>query len=204
VYITIPPITKGSLDKVLRREAENMKEHGIDGLLIGNLGHADMFKDSGLPLMGDYSLNIYNSQSVMEAKNLGLEGVTLSHELSLPMIKSIKGFGLDLELAVYGRIPIFISEHCPIESANFSQKTHSPCGLCQKRDYYMRDRKGASFPILGDPISCKTTLLNKDIFNRLEYVKELASSNCANFRLYFYEENPYEIRKVIDEFHSIL
>jgi putative protease len=204
VYISIPPITKGNLDNILREESKGLKNFGVDGLLLGNPGHIEMFKDSGLPLMGDYSFNIYNNESVAVAKELSLNGVTMSHELTLPMLKNLRSLGLDLEVTVYGRIPVFISEHCPIESSNFSSKVDTPCGLCQKRDFYIIDRKGAKFPVMGDPLSCKTTLLNKDIFNRPDYIEELEYSNCRNFRLYFYEESPVDIQREVNKFKELL
>ena len=53
---------------------------GIDGLLVTNLGAINKFKDLGLELIGDYSLNIYNAISADFYKSQGLNVGALSCE----------------------------------------------------------------------------------------------------------------------------
>ena len=201
VYLAVPPVTRGEADERLREQARSLKDHGIDGLLIGNMGHLELLADSGMPLVGDYSMNIFNSQSVKVAADLGLQGVVLSHELTLSQVKRIHNYGIELEETVYGRVPVMISEHCPIGSQVSHSREGRKCGLCKRGDYFLKDRTGAEFPVMGDPESCRTTLLNKEILNVPEYVRELRSAGVTAFRLYFYEEDAKEMKRVAESYH---
>ncbi len=200
VYISVPPVTRGEADNTLRRQAKSLGDMGIDGLLAGNISHLELLSASGLPMTGDYSLNIYNSRSVKAAAELGLKGVTLSPELTLSQMKSIDSFGMELEAAVYGRIPVMISEHCPIGSQICHRPDSRKCGLCQSGRYYLKDRTGAEFPVTGDPSSCRTAILNKDNLYVPESVHALWSSGITSFRLYFNDEAPEEMAKLIERF----
>ena len=200
VYLAVPPVTRGEADGRLREQTRSLKDYGIDGLLVGNLGHLELLADSGLPILGDYSMNIFNSQSVKVAADLGMQGVTLSHELTLSQMKNIYNYGIQMEATVYGRVPVMISEHCPIGSQVSRSPEGRKCGLCEKGDYFLKDRAGAEFPVVGDPDSCRTTVLNKDILKVPQYVPELWATGVTSFRLYFYEEDAKEMNRVAEFF----
>ncbi|MFA5635572.1 MAG: hypothetical protein WC977_06665, partial [Anaerovoracaceae bacterium] len=72
--------------------------------------------------------------------------------------------------------------------------------LCEKSDYFLKDRAGAEFPVVGDPGSCRTTILNKDILKVPQYVPELWATGVTSFRLYFYEEDAKEMNRVAEFF----
>lgn len=197
VFALIPPITRGEEDKCLKEQAKEFLNIGIDGVLIGNISHVEMLADCGLPIIGDYSLNIYNSQSIKAASKLGLKGITLSHELTLSEIKNICNCGIEMEATVYGRLPVMISEHCPIGSEISDKKDSIKCGLCQKGSYYLKDRTGAKFPVIGDPLSCRSTVLSFDKLYVPESVQGLSESGVTTFRLSINDESPCEINKLI-------
>ncbi|MGI6733680.1 MAG: DUF3656 domain-containing U32 family peptidase [Anaerovoracaceae bacterium] len=202
VYLSAPPVTRGEADSRLKEQAKELKGSGVDGLLIGNLGHLELLAEADLPMVGDYSLNIYNSQSVRAAAGLGFTGVTLSHELTLSQMKEIHSFGIELEATVYGRVPVMISEHCPIGSQLSRSPDGRRCGLCKRGRYFLKDRTGAEFPVIGDPESCRSTILNKDKLRVPEYVGALLDSGVGLFRLYFYEEDPNEMREIMEIFRQ--
>jgi len=62
-------------------------------------------------IVSEYA-NIFNSYSINTCKNLGVDRVILSNELSLDDIKEIKK-SLDLIVNVYSRPVEMITEHCP-------------------------------------------------------------------------------------------
>lgn len=202
VFIAVPPVTSGEAGRSLKRQASELKDIGAEGILIGNIGHIELFSGCGLPLFGDSSLNIYNSESLVKASQLGLRGVMLSPELNDREIKSIRNNGIETEVAAYGRIPVMVSENCPIGSGISGKTGKLNCGLCLKGSYYLRDRTGAEFPVLGDPRSCRSTVLNCNRICRLESVRELLESGVGIFRMYIYDENPEEIKKTASLFKA--
>lgn len=204
VMLSVPPITRGAEDRILKEQVSEVLNIGIDGVLIGNTGHIEILADSGLPVFGDYSLNIYNSLSVKAAAELGLKGITLSHELSLTEIKKIRNCGIETEATVYGRIPVMISEHCPIGSEISKRPDSIKCGLCERGRYCLKDRTGAEFPVTGDPLSCRSTILNCSKICVPEFTEEMFSSGVTTFRLYFDDEDKNEVQSIISLFRSAL
>lgn len=184
VFAAIPPITKGAMDEELRLFCVRLEGLGIDGILLGNVSHVEMFANYGLPMFGDYSFNVYNSDTVKVAADLGLKGLTLSHELSPDQLRKIRSYGIQLEATVSGRIPVMISEHCPIGSELSDKPAGVPCNLCVKGGYSLKDRTGAEFPMLGDPQSCRCTILDSKIRRQEDYMEALSDSEITVFRRY--------------------
>lgn len=204
VFAAIPAVTRGREDQMLKEQAGKLAPLGIDGILIGNLSHMELLVDSRLPLVGDHSLNIYNSQSVKIAAGSGLQGITLSHELSLSEMKKIDGFGIEIEATVYGRVPVMTSEHCPIGSEVSDRPDSRNCGLCHKGRYLLKDRMGAEYPVIGDSISCRSTLLHWDKRYVPEHIKELSAAGVTVFRLYLDDEGPESIKEIGTVFRGSL
>lgn len=197
----LPPVTRGKYDKFLKSKLNQLSSTELEGILIGNLSQLEILKKSNIPLYGDYSLNIFNSKSVKTAVELGLKGITMSHELTLKQIKNINIKDIEIETTVYGRIPVMTSEHCPI-GAELNYKNNEVCGLCKKGDYYIRDRINKDFPIVCDPIDCRCTILNADKLLVPNVIDELKTSRVNTFRLYIYDENPEDIEELIKLFNE--
>ena len=59
-------------------------QYGLDGLLVSNIGAMHKFRDIGLPMVGDFNLNVYNHMSAkLYHDHFGLERVHASLELPL-------------------------------------------------------------------------------------------------------------------------
>lgn len=199
VYGALPPITKGEEDRILREMNSRIKSLELDGLLVGNWGHLEMARDWDLPVWGDYSFNLYNGKSLKTVQSLGLVGATLSHELMPQDVKAIENRGLELEATVYGRLPAMVSEHCPIGSELGASGDGLHCGLCDIGRYYLKDRKGAVYPILGDPVSCRSTILHFEKRNWSNHIKSLHESGVSSFRYYMEDESVEEMNRAIEK-----
>ncbi len=194
IMVWLPPITRGNYDQWLRNNNEQKNFDGLDGILIGNLSHIKTLQNIDIPMYGDYSLNIFNSKSMKFFKMLGLSGVTLSPELTLQQIRNMESMDIGVEAAVYGRLPLMISEHCPIGSE--IGKKSKQCGLCHQ-PYFLSDRKDKKFPLLLDSMDCKSTILNADKLWVPDLIQPLSEAGVSTFRLYFYDESPKEIARRI-------
>jgi putative protease len=87
-------------------------EIGVCGALCTNLSHIKPVLKLGLSAGGDFSLNVFNSRSVMALKNMGLSFYTPSFELSIPQIRDL-GKYIEAEGIVYGRLPMMLLENPP-------------------------------------------------------------------------------------------
>ena len=51
---------------------EKVRDLGVGGVLVGNIGHLSLTRDLGLELYGDYGLNVFNSRSLDYLRQKGL------------------------------------------------------------------------------------------------------------------------------------
>ena len=166
--------------------------------MIGNPAHVRMLSGLEIPLVGDYSLNLTNSFTAAALHNLGLKGATLSPELSTEEMKAIKGSGLSLEAIIYGRVPVMVTEHCPIGGKE-PNANESSCQLCQMGKYDLQDRTGAEFPVLGDQESCRCTILDAKKQRRTFRGGRNGAGEITGFRINCYDETVEELRRIIEK-----
>ena len=132
--VFLPPVAMDSEVEELTEQLKNLKENGIMYALVSNIGQISLASSLGFKLIGDFRLNVTNSESAYIYRNLGVEHLILSPELTLPKARDIGG-----GLITYGRIPLMVTERCFI-GENFG------CDKCNKAA--LTDRKGEKFPMM--------------------------------------------------------
>ena len=125
----------------------------LSAVAIGNLGHLPIAESLGLPLWGDLWLNLFNSESLLFWKELGLESAAVSMELRWQQLRDLRKV-LPCEAVVYGRLPLMIMENCVIRNQlgcrdagrDYADRS-AACRCGQDND--LIDRTGARFPLVG-------------------------------------------------------
>lgn len=207
VYIYMPSITRGNYDKLIESRMDEIIDLGIDGLLVGNIGLLGQEKfSSKLNIMGDYSLNCFNSSSLKQLAELGLNGVTLSLELTLNQIRDLEDIpGFAKEAVVYGRIPLMTSEYCPVGSLAGGFSSNKQCtAACQKNQYYLKDRMGAQFPVICDRVDCRSTIFNSNVFLLEENIDKIKQAGVDIIRLNFTDETPDEMVEIVNMHRALV
>lgn len=200
VYGWIPPITRGNYEGLIERFIQKLDALGssmLDGILVGNIGTAERLKGRGLHLSGDISMNLFNSMSVWKMSEIGLESLTLSVELTLSQVVDISkklmadnGSRPALETAVYGRLPLMISEYCPVGCTEGGYTSSAKCsGCCSKGDSALQDRLGFEFPVICDRLDCRSTILNSNLLFIPDDVGSLKKAGVDIFRMYIWDED---------------
>lgn len=173
--------TRLILPRIMRHEDINVMEQmdaGIwnlfDAYQAGNLGAIYFLKSKGVrTIIGDYSLNIFNSIGVEQLANLGIKGVVLSPELQYREIQDITAKAvIPCEIMIFGYIPLMIMEYCPVGEMN------RKCSRCElERGYRLVDRKGLSFPLKRRKVArCYTEILNSQLLmvaDEMERISEI-------------------------------
>jgi putative protease len=121
-YIYMPTIIKGNYKNLFYANAENsVKKYNIKGFVISNICNIKLLNelftdlDKYFKLVANYSFNIYNSDTVLALKKLGVSRFTISPELDKKTINSLCDYNyLQKELIVYGRIPLINMNYCPL------------------------------------------------------------------------------------------
>ena len=140
-------------DQAALRALLQQHRQKLSAVAIGNLGHLPIAEGLGLPLWGDLGLNLFNSESLLFWKELGLESAAVSMELRWQQLRDLRKV-LPCEAVVYGRLPLMIMENCVIRNqlgcrdAGRDYADRSPACRCGQENVLV-DRTGAQFPLVG-------------------------------------------------------
>jgi putative protease len=135
--VALPSVIFDSERENVRQMLFDAKKRGAEHVLVGNLGHLSLARESGLRIHGDIRLNAVNSSTVAYLEALGIEDVVLLPELSMAQMRDIGGKSYAL---VYGRAPLMITEKCV-------GKESGGCDACNSGKTVLTDRRGVEFPV---------------------------------------------------------
>lgn len=171
----------------------------LSAVAIGNLGHLPIAESLGLPLWGDLGLNLFNSESLLFWKELGLESAAVSMELRWQQLRDLRKV-LPCEAVVYGRLPLMIMENCVIRNelgcrdAGRDYADRSPACRCGQENVLV-DRTGAQFPLVGQWGHRCEIENSKVLF--LADKPEWRQLGLTRARLRFTTESPEECARVL-------
>ena len=197
----LPRIWKDPDEPLLAEWLTHAKALGVTAAAVGNLGHLPLLRGSGLTLMGDLGLNVFNARSAEFLRGKGLASACLSFELRGAQIRDMAK-PLPAEAVVYGRLPLMITENCLIKNKTGCRldakgSAVPDCGPC-RRQHLLHDRTGAKFPLLPafghrtEIQNCKSVYLADRadwnqlglIYARLRFTTESAEECVRIFRAY--------------------
>ena len=138
--VVLPPVIFEHERSAVADMLTRAKQVGVKYVMIGNIGHLSLGKSVGLIPVGDFRLNITNSETASELEAMGVSSMILSPELTLPQIRDIGGA---TEVIVYGRIPLMTLEKC-------IGKELADCRSCTDGRLTLKDRRGFTFPVLRE------------------------------------------------------
>ena len=167
---------------------------GVTSVLSGNIGHISLARSLGMQVRGDFGLNVFNSRSLQYLQRQGLLSALCSFELTLPQIRDMSK-DIPMELLAYGRLPLMLTENCLIRNRTGN------CA-CTSGATKLVDRRGQEFPVVRDPGTCRSVILNGKKLYLLDRRKNLQQLGVWALRLQFTTENPSEVNRVISDYQS--
>ena len=199
LYVKTSSIIKGEFDRVCS-SIDKVKPY-IKGLITSNIGLINVYKDS-LMIIGDYKLNIMNSQSLAFYQN-EITIPTLSMELNRGEIKEIlrnnKG---NNAYVIYGKPELMISEYCPIGSTFGGRKTNVNCNaICTRDRFTLIDRVNERNRVMTD-LFCRSYILNPVPLNLFDEVNNLKEIGIKTFRFDFRDESYKDVIKVLNMYRN--
>lgn len=199
-YIYMPTIVKTNYKNIVLNSIEQILfAYSIKGFVLSNIADFELLKKyrKDYKFIGNYSLNVFNNNSIDEYKKAGLNRVTLSRELNQETMKEIiSNSSIDTEMIVYGNLPLMASSYCFLGKTN---KCFPDCGTNCKKDntYYLKDRLGFSFRVIPDNMQTVSLICNSKTLSIS--TKDLP----INFvRLDFIDETIDEMNKAIDKAYN--
>ena len=212
----LPAVTRGNYEKLIEKYIKGKVK--LDGILAGSIGTVHRVR--GLRLAGDISMNLFNTLSIREAAEMGLESVALSIEMTLQQIVGLNNINNPMktpvntqikvpskapmiETAVYGRLPLMISEYCPVGCVEGGCSTASKCsGCCSQGEYSLQDRLGVEFPVLCDRLDCRSTILNSNVLFVPDSMRSLSAAGVNIFRLFIWDETQKVIKELVQLYRA--
>ena len=194
IYLKIPNIIKSEFESVCDYINNNLSN--IKGIITANLGIISRFSNK-ISIIGDYKLNIFNSYAGDFYKNY-LMGTCISAELNQKEIKELSSkSSLPLQIMVYGKYELMVSEYCAIGSVFGNKSNNNDCTeQCTKGCYTLKDRKNEEFRINTDKY-CRSYIYNNVPVNLISNMTEIIKNNISCFRLDFIHEDYEQTLEVL-------
>ena len=177
-----------------------------DGVLVRNLGAAHWFRNKGVKMIGDFSLNTANPESVALWQDFGMRLLTVSYDLNAAQLADLlkSGCGPALELTLHQHIPMFHTEHCVF--CTFLSNGHSfkDCGQpCEHHKVRIMDRTHAMHYLRSDE-GCRNTMFNGQAQSAARYVDGMRRCGLNRFRLELLDETAEKTTELIEHYRSLL
>lgn len=200
LYIYVPSIIKTNYKNIALSTIEQaVMIYNIKGFIVSNIGDFELFKkySKDYEFIGNYTLNVFNNNTMEEYRKLGLSRITLSRELNQELIKEmLANANINTEMIVYGNLPLMASSYCFLGETN---KCYPDCGTnCKKNNkYYLKDRLGFNFRVVPNSIETVTLICNSKTLS--VSTKDLP----VNFvRLDILDESINEINEAVDKAYN--
>ncbi len=190
VAAVLPRVVWGREQEKLARALDTAQNAGVREALIGNLGQLELTVPRGLSARGDFGLNVFNSAAAGELRRLGFASLTASFELLLAQIRALSK-PLPTELIAYGRLPLMLTENCVI-------RNRTGACACEGALTRLVDRTGAEFPVVNDPGTCRSVILNGKKLYLLDQRDKLRDLGLWALRLCFTTESARETDQVLE------
>lgn len=174
-----------------------------DGLMAGSLSgllwaeHAGWKK--GLSLQ--HSAYIFNHETWdFFMRRFSLDSYTLPFELNRKEGKNLPAE--NMEMVVYGRIPMMISANCVRKTSGECRISHTQESLSQglpmrSNRFFLKDRYQAEFPVQINCRHCMNTIFNSVPLSLHQYLSEIRKRSVQALRLDFTDESAADTGKII-------
>ncbi|MFN7561724.1 MAG: DUF3656 domain-containing protein [Prosthecobacter sp.] len=202
VWLATPRIQKSG-EAGFFKLIQRAEPHGV---LIRNLGAMAFFSGEGIPMTGDFSLNVANPLTAEILKKSGLERLTISYDLSIEQVLDLLGGAPPewFELTLHQHMPMFHMEHCAFAAFMSEGTDFTNCGRpCEKHRVHLRDRVGMAHPLKAD-VGCRNTLFNAVAQTGAQYVTALRQAGLGAFRIELLEEDKDESLRILRTYQDLL
>lgn len=168
-------------------------DQGFTSLMVGNWGDLYWGLQQGAEIMADYSLNVFNMQSLQFLLNLGLGTVCLSPELNFNQLHSFRDFA-KVEILIHGELMLMESQHCMLGSTLGA--TAGKCAVCSQDKYCLQDEKGYQFPVATDA-DCRFYVFNSRTMCIIEDLERVINQGPQSIRIEARLYNDAELSKTV-------
>ena len=205
LYIYLPVIIKANYKYLLANYIKMaIENYPIKGFVFSNVGNIEYLKflckrhNKDFDLIANYTVNVFNNNTVKEFLDLGINTIGISPELNKSAIISLcNSYGNNLELFAYGNVPLMNTNYCLLGKSNKCYPNCSKQCFNTNQKFFLEDRIGFNFRFIPDNIQTITT-----IFNSRTTSIDTNDFNVKSLRINLLDENIEEINKIISTVKS--
>lgn len=177
-----------------------------DEVLVRNLGALEFFRQSGLSLVGDFSLNVTNSLSANWFLSKGLNRFTPSYDLNSAQLLDLidHSDAARVEVTAHHYMPAFHMEHCVFAAFLSTGSSYKDCGRpCEKHRVELRDSSGALHPLKADA-ECRNTMFNGTPQSIMSLFPQLLDRGVSRYRVEALFEDAPRLRHKVEAYADAL
>ncbi len=178
-----------------------------DVILVRNLGAIHYIKSkSDIKLMGDFSLNVTNSESYEYLLGKGLQSINLSYDLNQYQLFELLGktHPEGIEVTIHQYMPEFHMEHCVFAAFLSTGSSFKDCGKpCEKHEVKLKDPYGNIHFLKADH-ECRNTFFKGTPQSAGFLVRDLIAKGVGLFRLEALSETSHELNIKISNYLQLL
>lgn len=164
VYIALPQMMFPRQFSDYSAMMKFYKQAGIEGIVVTNIGAAEEFKNPDFKMIGEFSLNCYNTKAAEFYEEIGIKRATVSIESTADALKDmLLRTKTPLEIIVQGAPTVMYMEHCIYASEHNTTSRDWCLKYCEKEFKELVDEKGLKHPVFADQYCRNHILPEKDI-----------------------------------------
>ncbi|MFG1483092.1 DUF3656 domain-containing protein [Halobacteriovorax sp. HFRX-2_2] len=174
-----------------------------DFILCRNLGSYQYLRSKcDIPLKGDFSLNVANSQTANYLLDKGFETLTSSYDLNAKQLENLLA-STDagrIEVNIHQYMPSFHMEHCVYAAFLSEGSSFKDCGKpCEKHHVELKDQFGNMHFIKADQ-ECRNTMFNAIAQSSTDLIDELIAKGVSQFRVELLNEHGEKLKSKLESY----
>ncbi|MFT3699879.1 MAG: DUF3656 domain-containing protein [Kofleriaceae bacterium] len=177
-----------------------------DAVLVRSWGSLAFFEPTGIPMHGDFSLNVTNSITAGWVLDHRLTTLTAAHDLDRDQLLALLAAAPRGRVAVtvHHHIPTFHTEHCVYAHLLSHGRDYKTCGRpCERHQVALRDRVGLVHPVNVD-VGCRNTVFNAQAQSAASLVPDLLAAGVRRFRLELVRETAAETTRLFTAYRDLV
>jgi U32 family peptidase len=188
--LVTPQVIKPGQEWVL----EEILRCGAEAVLVRNLAAVAFFKDKGIEMVADASLNAANELAADVLLGWGVKKVTFARDVGAAELRDMVAVSNAswYEAVVYGHTAMFHMEHC-IAAANAAGE--GGCGKACKAGVELRDLKGTRYRVGADRM-CRNTVYAAGGWREREYLEAVREAGVRSIRIELGDESAEDAQKL--------
>ena len=186
VVIATPRVVKPGEERIV----DHLVRLEPDAILARSWAAVAALDGRGVPVHGDFSLNVTNGITAGFVLGLGLDTLTAAHDLDATQLAALLDAmpAARCAVTVHHHIPSFHTEHCVYAHLLSSGRDYRSCGRpCEAHAVALRDRVGQVHPVVVD-VGCRNTVFGAQAQSAASLVPDLVARGVTRLRVEFVRE----------------